>query len=861
MSILLGPLASNKGQEIQSIYNTNFEDQIKKIEQHQIGQNFQKPEFLRQFDDLTFDTISNPVGVNECNVTITGVNSSLQRNLDFQRGYSEFQENDMHYDVVSKDQFTHNNMTFGTRRRDFPQSSVRGQRSLELFTGIDSNYVPKKEKVPLFQPMSDLTWVNGVPSVTSSGELQKRFIASNKNNCGNLPFEYGVKVAPGVDFKNQAGTYAVYRVDPRNVDELRSEINRKVSYENKPLETCKMGDIRANDFTLSKFKKPDFRVQHTTDFVPTRAELSAGYKKGKYTNVITQRNEEQTYLFGPAAATVRGDGPDMGKTKFEPAKRENYLNDNTHAVTGVTMKPVMTNIESFTNYETQRASTSTDMTAATTGSHYIAAPTQYTDMARDTIRQTTSAELIGTTTSNTNNKATNVMLTQQARDTIRQTTSAELIGTTTNNTSNKATNVLLTDMARKTIRQDTSAELVGATTNNTSNKATNVLLTDMARKTIRQDTSAELIGATTNNTSNKATNVLLTDMARKTIRQDTSAEFIGTTTNNTSNKATNVLLTDMARKTIRQDTSAELIGATTNNTSNKATNLIYTQSAKPTIRESTTCNIIAATTANTSNKATNLMLTDDARTTIRQQTELNNYISNTNMSDAGTYVRDLIDRAKDTIRQQTELTQYIGHANRDGESSYVRDDNDIAKPTIRESTTVQTPGMNVSNVNNGSYALDCNDIARTTVKETTLLEDYLGVATGVLENKKISHEAADNMTIDERREISTYNRPANGRADWGGPYINRETVHLNNPTLYSYIPAPGKALDNAVMPRACNPELKKEEWGLDSATIVQHVNSNGRPSISTSSYLITNDRINTLANNPLVNDIYHQKNY
>ena len=81
MSILLGPLASNKRHDIKSIYNTNFEDQIKKMELQQIGQNFGKPEFLRQFDDLTFDTISNPVGVNECNVTITGVNSSLQRNL------------------------------------------------------------------------------------------------------------------------------------------------------------------------------------------------------------------------------------------------------------------------------------------------------------------------------------------------------------------------------------------------------------------------------------------------------------------------------------------------------------------------------------------------------------------------------------------------------------------------------------------------------------------------------------------------------------------------------------------------------------------------------------------------------------
>jgi phage anti-repressor protein len=88
------------------------------------------------------------------------------------------------------------------------------------------------------------------------------------------------------------------------------------------------------------------------------------------------------------------------------------------------------------------------------------------------------------------------------------------------------------------------------------------------------------------------------------------------------------------------------------------------------------------------------------------------------------------DKARMTVRQTTELTQFIG----------------AAHATERES----------------SYARDMEDKARTTTKETTLLEDYVGVATGMVENK-VSHDAAYNMEIDERREISTYNRAANGK--------------------------------------------------------------------------------------------------
>jgi hypothetical protein len=84
MSILLNPLAINKN-NIDSVYNSNYEQKIKKIEMQQATQNFSKPDYLKQFDELSFDNIADPVTSSMSHSTITGINTSLQRNLDFQR--------------------------------------------------------------------------------------------------------------------------------------------------------------------------------------------------------------------------------------------------------------------------------------------------------------------------------------------------------------------------------------------------------------------------------------------------------------------------------------------------------------------------------------------------------------------------------------------------------------------------------------------------------------------------------------------------------------------------------------------------------------------------------------------------------
>ncbi len=964
-SILLGPLAQNKAsKKLDAVYNSNISGKMNMIEQIQARQNQMKPEFLNQFDDLRFDNISVPVGINESFTTISGVNSSLQRNLDFANGYSQFAHNDMHYDVVSKEEFVHNNMTPNTSRRDFDVNADRTQRKLETFTGSFEHYTPKKEKHHLFEPMADLTFTHGMPSITNS--IADRYLPSNKNNYGNTPFETNVRVRPGVDDKNQSGNYAVYRINPKNVDELRSDINQKTTYEGRRNEAVKKGEFRGPDPNLTKFKLPDFRETKFDDLMPSKSQFDAPKQTGTYTNVTTMRNEKETYNPGHAVNTNIGDGPDKGKTRFEPSKRENYMNDNTHAVTAVYNKPVMTNAKSFTAYENQRLTTnieyeapvnmsqsgyvidykdvplttarelmiyndnvlgpsteqktyvfSNDMVLPVTKrqtmeQQSVLGPTStvknssvyFNDDAKTTQRQSTSHNMVINTQSEV--KQGIIYNGNEAKMTLRPSTSHNLAINTTSEV--KQGLIYNNDKAKMTLRPSTSHNLVinatsevkqgviynddearrtqrpGTSHNIVSNivgevKQGIVYNGDEAKMTLRPGTSHSLVINAQSEVKQGA--IYNDDEARKTIRQGTSHNIVSNLVGEV--KQGTIYNTDIAKPTIKQTT---IINNYTGQIGKYANTKTYVRdssdSAKTTIREQTevtqhighaNANNIEATYvrdlndkarvtirqqteetqhighANANNiEATYVRdLTDKARTTIRQQTEETQHIGHTKSSDkSGTYVRDLSDSARTTIRQQTEETQHVGHTKaNDKSASYVKDYSDIAKPTIKQTTVVQTPGGRVANTNMGNYT-DLMDTMRTTTKETTMLEDYTGALHGEIEAPS-SHEAAKNMCIDERREISTYNRTPNGKGDLNGPYIDRENVRLNEPILFSYVPHPHKTLDHSVMPTTSRDTIEK-------------VYSMSKPVIETSSYYVNPYFINTLKDNPLVNDIYHQKN-
>lgn len=256
-------------------YNSNIEDKMNVIEKKQADALKNEPEFVRQFDSLSFDNLSKPTSENQAYMSRSGFNKFLQRDLDFQNGYSEFQNTDMHYGVTAKENFVHNNMVPFTARRDTLHNLDSNNRKYQNLSGNNSVWKHKHEVENFFEPVKDMTNVYGLPAV--SGELSSRYNASFKNNNGNLPFQTEIKVTPGLSGQKSA-PYAVHRIDPRNIDELRSETNKKVSYLHKPLQVIKKGDLRAVESELTTFKLPSYREISTDDLVPNKHDVQ-GPKK------------------------------------------------------------------------------------------------------------------------------------------------------------------------------------------------------------------------------------------------------------------------------------------------------------------------------------------------------------------------------------------------------------------------------------------------------------------------------------------------------------------------------------------------------------------------------------------------------
>jgi hypothetical protein len=805
------PLKINKKQKLDDSYGTNISDKMNKIEKIQAN-NLKKsifekkPEFFKQFDELTFDNMGDPVPISDSHMTITGVNHSLQRGLDLTNGYSNIYES-LNYNLISKENFTHNNMTPNSSKRDYTTNSEHSSRKLEAFTGVSDFWVPKQEKKHLFEPMKDLTYVNGMPVMTDY--LDDRYLASNKNNMGNLPFQTNVKVRPGLDGENRQGLGTVYRINPRGVDELRGEHNQKVSYENKPLETIKKGEVRAPDYNLTRYKLPDFRETHFEDLISGRSQIEGDRKSGTFTDMNTQRGDNDINYQGHVYAPHMGEAPSKNKTTFEPSKKQELYNDPTHAVVGVNVKPIMQNKKSYINRETQRAS----LQATEIGAAYDINGGSYT-IDPNFIPLTTLRQLM--IDGNTN------------------------IGIT--GSQQKANYIFSNEMVLPTtIRETTTHNMVlGAKGENNIGSTQHI---DNAKTTIKE-TTLSYKGGFANPTEKIGANQF-TDSAKTTTKETTLA-YKGGFANPTEKTGANQF-TDSAKTTTKETTLAYK-GGFANPTEKTGSNQ-FTDSAKVTIKQTTLHTTPGTNVVGIVPNGYTKDYDDIAKTTIRQTTENNNYKSNVTSIEAKMgYTRDEKDSTKITIKQTTlYTTPGMNVTSVEAQLGYSRDEKDVAKTTIKQTTEDNNYQGHIHGSDNYSgYIKDINDTAKTTIRETTHLQNYTGGLQG--NENQTSHMAADNMCIDERREITTHNRTSGGGANLAGPQINKDKIKMNSKKQsVFYVTAPSKSLDQSVMPSRTEP--------YNNSTF-----ENKKPQLTYGNYRTNNIFINTLKNNPLVNDIYHQKN-
>jgi len=813
-----------------NLYDTNMDNNMNIIETNQ-ALTLKQPEFYQQFDSLTFNNLSKPTGENESYMTRSGFNQFLQRDIDFKNGYSDFQNTDMHYGVVTKEGFVHNNMVPHTSRRDTFVNLSSNNRKYENLSGNNAIWNHKKEVETFFDPVKDMSNVNGMPVV--SGSLSNRYITSFRNNNGNLPFQSDLKVLPGLE-GHQTAPYPVVRIDPRNIDELRSEINKKVSYLNKPLQVIKKGDLRAVEPTITTFKIPSYRVITANDLVANRHDVQGPKQTGNFVHIETERGTNDINYTGGATDTQQGKIIDTKNIYFSEPKKENYLNDFTHSINAVNSRPVFTNKESWTNYETDRDTIATEFRSS--GIYNNSQSLYYND--KNNVAKPTMKE-------NNINQDRNIGITGPLEKKSYMFSNDSILPTTHRETSNynqvsnstpsyQNTHLTLQDEAKPTIKETNILNITDANIT-PSYQNTHLMLNDNAKSTIKQSTVDNCLILNSAPTY-KNTHLPYQDKSKITIRESTIDNF------NKANPAptyknTHTTLTDKAKPTIKESTIINSIikMATPTVTGNIIKN---NDKARITIREETTTSYNGNPTYQISSYINN---EDEARNTIRETTENNEYIGligGPNNKETYTNYEDI---ARNTIKQTTLIETPIQNMIANVPKTYSKNSEE-ARSTIKETLLHEAPGGRMYDNNQSNYK--SIDDAKITIKQTTLITDYTGIATHDVNSVRVE-DAERNMTIrDKRQQTALGGRISNAKSDQIRGTINPDTIKFQNKRtlLEGYVSTPGTSANYSITPFERTSTSKKTD-----------LNSNNF-------YRVDPLFIEKLNNNPLVNDLMHPKN-
>ena len=328
---------------------------------------------------------------------------------------------------------------------------------------------------------------------------------------------------------------------------------------------------------------------------------------------------------------------------------------------------------------------------------------------------------------------------------------------------------------------------------------------------------------------------ILNDCARSTIRQTTSHNKFSTGVSGqefTYSKNPN----DYAKSTIRQTTSHNYTGYGVGGQEHTYSKNPHDY-AKSTIRQTTT---YAKEPHNLTGRERVYIKNpnEKARPTIRQTTS-HNYTGYGVGGQEHTYAKNPIDIAKTTIKQTT-IHNKISSGPSGVEHTYSKNPNDTARKTIKHSTLFCTPGGRTKVSVDKSYSKTIGDKARPTIKETTHLLNRIGPLEG--ENRKAKlFDDVKNIETNEKREIIAKNRFPTMKGQVVGPAASSVKMRLKIPTEINRLHAPSRPSVNPVI---CD---------------IDKIYTRNKNKLKTTNYRINNNFINTLKDNPYVNDMVHRK--
>ena len=826
--------------------NSRHIPEIKTKQMNQIIENRNNLEKVKGFGEIKFDNKEErPLDRSRGKTILTKYTNRLEDTINLPLHQNKL------YPFTSQRDVPWDNNQGNNQIRNLSNTSnnERSQRNMELFTGsLKSTYKNKKETESFAGPAllaNTVTKDNDgkMRSYSFASQIKNRVIPSNKNNSADLPFESNIKVKPGLENNSQDGISQVYKIDPLNIDNLRSKANQKQTYKSRIAGPALGIGKRGKKGDLTKKKIPTFIVNDKP--VKGKSAVDAMKVNGKIEESKNIRDLHEFNYKKPGINATMGEGPNMkNKTFIEPLKNEDvYLVDRPNNVSG--RKKTLQNIDSYQllvpfnnrvingtvdnegrninissskysfDYESNKPQiTIKDTTAENTnGPNGIKFTSEvYVNNNTDldpTIRNTTNHNITGNP--NRVNKETYMNNTLVLDPTIRNTTNHNITGNP--NRVNKETymnNNLLLD---PTIRNTTNHNITGNP--NQVNKETYMNNNTKLDPTIRNLTNHNIIGNPSK--LSKETYMNTNTKLDPTMRNLTNHSINGNPSK--LSKETYLNTNTKLDPTMRNIINHNIIGNP--NQVSKETYVNTNTKLDPTMRNITNHSIsgnpnqVSKETyvnTNTNLDPTMRNLTNHSisgnpsklskETYVNTNTKLDPTMRNlTNHSIVGNVTR--VDhnakrlRSKDLKLQTTnrDITsdkqiEQIGNVNNDVKHGYVKSNNLKAKPTIKQTTIYENYHGQPMLDSRDKYIRSKDEDLRYTQKEDTLLEDYLGVSEANVKGT-ISKISTDNMTTDGKREsvaaIAGKTTLKNGSTN----IRNYDTqVELKEQNIINYVGAP-----------------------------------------------------------------------
>ena len=607
----------------------------------------------------------------------------IPKNYSLNKTFKNNNENVYSELLEKKVDFSHNNMVpffGGNLKQNMNVDSY--STKLDIHTGNEYEYKPKRNpEVQLFEKTKNLTNIYG-SSIYNDKDRYETAVNNIKNN--EKPIE-SIQVGPGIGLNYNDGPRGGYQqfdvrkyALPKNVDELRTKDNKKISYTGRIIQG--KFHIQKPDYSDIKFTK-EKQSQFLTDkeLLPTKYYVNKAKAKPTVVLKYTNRKDSKEIIgtVGNKAISKQELRP-----QFKKSVKVTFLGDTSRNVnTTKNHKNIDNIVKSFTPGGEKKHNNTIKSNNSNISIRNVIKSTKknimpFFDKSKNTIKQTT--ECNNNNGNLTGNQKIINYYSDKAKNTIKQTT--ECNNNNGNLTGNQKIINYYSDKAKNTIKQTT--ECNNNDGNLTGNKKIINYYSDKAKNTIKQTT--ECNNNDGNLTGNKKIINYYSDKAKNTIKQTTLTPT--TISNIKPTQIERIREYDEKPSTTLKDTlitESQKINLTGKTQPKKYLN----DNAKMTHKETYVNNEYygdANNSANDGYKVANF----DAKDTNKQITSNNDYTGIANKEDSNGYISSNFD-AKTTNKESTSNNEYIGTISGDNKPmSY----DDIYNATFNEIKEVISEG-------------------------------------------------------------------------------------------------------------------------------------------------------------------------